>query len=452
MRRAINNKKKRDKASELAEKSGPAVSGRGSQNLNARLSSDLSSVHETARLLTSPMELQQVLEVVVRTVAEALDADAAGLRLLDEETGELRLKATYGLSESYKNKGPVTAGESTLNERALRGEAIVVEDMRRDSHFQKYHEAIGQEGLVSNLSIGLMYRGKGIGIMRLYSKGQRRFGQEDISLARTVASQSAAAITNARLYAEALEGERIARQLRLAGAVQRHLIPRETPQRAGVELAGHYAPCYDVGGDFYDYIPLADGRLIIVIGDVMGKGVPASLAMASLRSSLRAYAEQSESVEELVARANGMFCHDIGLGEFATLFCASLDPTNDRLVYCNCGHEPPIVLRGGRQIDLDQGGTVLGIDPESKYVSAELELEAGDLVLMYTDGLADAVNFEGEPFGRERVIESLRASAQMNAAQVGRNILWLMRKFTGLTPPFDDTALVILKKTDAAQP
>ena len=135
-----------------------------------RLNLDLNSVHETSRLLTGPMDLQQVLEVVVKTAARAIDAEAAGLRLLDENTGELVLKATYRLSDAYKNKGPVTAGESILNKRALSGEPIVVENMLTDPHFRKYHDEIQREGLVSNLSIGLLYKNKGIGIMRLYNK------------------------------------------------------------------------------------------------------------------------------------------------------------------------------------------------------------------------------------------------------------------------------------------
>jgi len=412
-----------------------------------RLNRTLSSVHETSRLLTAPMDLPQVLEIVVRTVAEAIGADAAGLRLLDADTGQLTLKATYNLSPDYINKGPVTAGESTLNLRALAGEAIVVEDMPSDPHFQRYHADIVREGLVSNLTIGLMYRDQGIGILRLYHRRKRSYSEADVRLAQIVAAQSAAAIVNARLYADALEGERVARQVRLAGDVQRHLVPRTAPNVPGLDIAGRYVPCYDVGGDFYDYITLPGGCLILAIGDVMGKGVPASLAMASLRSSLRACAEMIETLDEFLPRVNRMFCRDVSAGDFATLFVARYNPGDSSLIYCNCGHEPPILLRASQVYDLTEGGAVLGIDPAAAYRSSRLTLQAGDLLLLYTDGLPDAVDFAREPFGRQRVIEAAQVSAHLNADQAARNILWLMRKFTGLAARFDDTALVVIKKT-----
>ncbi len=410
------------------------------------LNDGLTSVYETTRLLTSPMDLPQVLEIVVRTVAESLGVHAAGLRLLDKETGMLVLKATYGLSDDYKSKGPVTAKESELNQKALCGQAIVVEDMRTDPHFKRHHDAIIREGVISNLSIGLLFKNKGIGILRLYSKTLRRFSPEDISLARTVASQSASAIVNARLYREALEGERIARQIKLAGEVQRHLIPLTPPDVSGLDLAGIYVPCHDVGGDFYDMIPLSENRLVLAIGDIMGKGIPASLKMATLRSSLRAYSETITSMEELITRVNRMFYHDIELGEFATMFCAFYNSNTAELSYCNCGHEPPILIRNNEVIDLDQGGLVLGVDQNASYSPTQITLESGDMIVMYTDGLGEALNFEREMFGRNRIVNAARATIDMPAHQAAKSILWLMRKFTGLTKRFDDTAIVVLKK------
>ena len=417
-----------------------------------RLNQGLSSVHETTRLLTAPMELQQVLELVVQTVAEALAVDAAGLRLLDEENDTLVLKATFGLSDEYKNKGPVTAAESILNRRALAGVPVVVDDMRTDTSFRRYHDHVVSEGVISSLSIGLRYHDKGIGILRLYSKKPRSFSENDISVARTVASQSAAAIINARLYGEALEGERMARQLRLAGAVQRHLIPVKPPILPGFDIAGVYVPCYDVGGDFYDFIMRGERRVVIAIGDVMGKGVPASLAMAALRSGLRAYAEYVADIAALARHANRMFCDDSVTGEFATLFCAGIDLATAKMTYCNCGHNPPLLIRDGSVIELSGGGTVLGITNDSEYDAQAIELRLDDMLVMYTDGLTDAVNFEREPFGITRVkqaaLSSAAMAADMTAAQVAGNILWLMRKFTGLTQRFDDTAIVVIKRTD----
>ncbi len=413
-----------------------------------QLNEDLTSVHETSRLLTSPMDLPQVLNMVVKTVAEALHMDAAGLRLLDEESGQLILKATFGLSSQYTNKGPVTAAESSLNERALRGEVIIVDDMRTHEHFARYRDQVIAEGIISSISIGLIYKGKGIGILRLYCKHYRQFSYEDISLARTVAAQSAAAIMNARLYREALEGERLARQMKLAGTVQRHLIPQNSPVIEGLDVAGVYVPCYDVGGDFYDFIRLADGKLIIILGDVMGKGVPASLRMASLRAAFRAYAETSLTVTELIERVNHMFSNDVELGEFATAFCCMVDPHTRRMIYCNCGHDPPIRVNTDGKVDrLIGGGTILGLSPDSIYNPVEIELFPNDMIVMFTDGLPDAVNFQSEKFGALRIEAAARECVRLNAEQAAKSIIWQMRKFAGLTRRYDDTAVVVMRKT-----
>ncbi|KPK73581.1 MAG: hypothetical protein AMJ79_15055, partial [Phycisphaerae bacterium SM23_30] len=300
--------------------------------------------------------------------------------------------------------------------------------MQNHPNFQKYHSQIKREGLVSSLTIGLTYRDKGIGVLRLYNKNKRTFSPSDISLAQTVAAQSAAAIINARLYKEALEAERMARQLKLAGAVQQHLIPKIPSNLPGLELAGIYVPCYEVGGDFYDFISLPDRPVILVIGDVMGKGPAASLAMASLRAGLRAYAEQFEKLDDLIRRVNLRFCQDNTFGEFASLFCAEIEPDHHHLTYCNCGHNPPLLLRKHQVIDLSEGGALLGLDPQNPYLLQKIALQKDDLLIMYTDGLADALNFQRQPFGRRRIIDAARDSAHLTAEQAAKNILWLMRK------------------------
>jgi sigma-B regulation protein RsbU (phosphoserine phosphatase) len=290
-----------------------------------RLNQSLASVKETSYLLAGPMELQQVLEIVVRTVAKAIHVDAAGLRLLNKDTDRLVLKATWGLSNDYVKKGAVTAGESMLNALALGGEAIDIKDMRTDPHFIQYHDDIEKEGLVSNLTIGLMYRGEGLGILRLYTRQPRIFSPADIKTAEIVAAQSSAAIVNARLYAEAIDADRINRQMKLAGQVQLHMIPREAPIIEGIEFSGIYVPSYGVGGDFYDFIPLSQERWLVTLGDIMGKGIPASLRMASLRAMIRAFAQSYGSLSDLISAANGLFTAETDVGEFATLFSCEID-------------------------------------------------------------------------------------------------------------------------------
>ena len=411
------------------------------------LNTSLSEVYETSLLLTSPLEIKQVLEIVVKTVAQSLGLDAAGLRLLDDETGRLELKATYQLSDAYISKGPVTATESELNIKALNGEPVIVNNMQTDPNFKRYHDKVKAEGIMSSLSIGLIYRNKGIGILRLYSKKKRYFPPAAIKLAQTIAAQSAAAIVNARLYKEALEGERIARQMKLAGAVQRQLLPANPPQFDGLQCGGSYAPCYDVGGDFYDFVHIKEScKVLFFIGDIMGKGIPASLAMASIRAFIRAYGELDLSVKELVQRVNRSLHHDTLTGEFATAFFGIYSLNDHTLEYCSCGHEPALFFQDGNISKLQAGGMVLGVTSEYECEPETISFSPGNMLVAYTDGLADARNFDNESFGTDRIKVALKESANMTATQSANNITWIMRKFTGLTRRFDDTAIVTLKR------
>jgi len=379
---------------------------------------------------------------------------ACSIRLLDEESGDLKMRSTYGLSEQYRNKGVVSKDDPVVK-AAFAGEAMVLDDMRVDGRV-KYKEATIEEGLVSQLTVAMQFRGKSIGVLRLYSPKPKRFYEDDIYLARAVASQCAVAITNAKLYAEAIEGQRMAEQMRLAGLIQRKMIPEKAPAINGLDIAGTYIPCFDVGGDFYDFLELGQGRVAIAIADVIGKGMPAALMMSCFRSAVRSYAEScdgGDAIEKIINKLNKMASQECSEGEFITLFYAIVDANLKTISYCDCGHEPTLLIRNGRIRELDKGGLVLGLSPEATYEVETLELQEGDCLLFYTDGLIDAVNFDGDLWGREKLLETAKKVADGTAEQVVRNILGYRRRFVGLARQVDDTSIVVVNvnSTSAAK-
>jgi serine phosphatase RsbU (regulator of sigma subunit) len=400
-------------------------------------------IYQITTLVAGKFSLQEVLDKLAETAVRITGVKACSIRLLDEEGSELHMRSTYGLSEEYRNKGPVTKEDPVIM-AAFAGEAVVLDDMRVDGRVG-YKEATIKEGLVSQLTVAMTFRNRAIGVLRLYSPKPRQFNEDDIKLARAVGSQCAVAITNAKLYAEAIEAERIAEQMKLAGAIQRRMIPEKAPVINGLDIAATYIPCFDVGGDLYDFIRINDDCVAIAIADVIGKGIPAAIMMSSFQGAMRAYADtddNKETIKNIVARLNKMACSRCANGEFITLFYAVIDAKKRIVTYCNCGHEPTLLIRDGQIIEMRSGGLVLGIDAEAKYETESVKLADNDYLLFYTDGLVDAANFNGELWGRERMRETVGKFVGDSSEQMIKNLLGYRRRFVGLARQSDDTSVI----------
>src|SRR5258706_1247345 len=300
-----------------------------------------------------------------------------------------------------------------------------------------------REGTVAMLSAGMRYKGKPIGVLRVYTDIERHFSPFQIDLLKAVAAQAAAAIENARLLAETLEAEALEKQVQLAAEVQQRMIPHTPPNMPGIDFAAVYVPCYTLGGDFYDFIPLPDDNIGIVVADVSGKGVPASLIMASVRAALRAHVDNVYYLYEVLRRVNQMLYRDSRPEEFVTLFYGVLDTKNRRLTYCNAGHPPGLLLRDGGLIELASENMVLGVDPNENYKQSIIDLRSGDTLLLYTDGLTDAANFQNHRYGKQRLLEAFKVADQ--ADTIAQAILWDLRKFVGLTQPTDDVTMIVTR-------
>jgi len=420
-------------------------------------------IYQLTTLVAGEFSLQEALDKLAEAAVKITGVKACSIRLLDEQSIDLKMRSTYGLSEEYRNKGAVTKDDPVIK-AAFAGEAVVLDDMRVDGRV-RYKEATIKEGLVSQLTVAMQFRNKPIGVLRLYSPRPKQFYENDIGLARAVASQCAVAITNAKLYARAIEGARIAEQVRLAGLIQRRMIPAEAPLISGLDIAATYIPSFEVGGDFYDFLKAGDSRIIVVIADVIGKGVPAALMMSWFRGAIHAYTDDfrrvlrtdtyaehnsspmraADHTSIAIKHFNRMACAECRDGEFITLFYAIIDAKEKTITYCNCGHEPTVLIRDGKTRDLDKGGLVLGVEAEAEYEIETVKLKDGDSLVFYTDGLIDAANFDGRLWGRENMLETAKKFTSGTAEQMVKNILGYRRRFVGLAEQIDDTSIVVVK-------
>ncbi|OQA00707.1 MAG: Phosphoserine phosphatase RsbU [Planctomycetes bacterium ADurb.Bin401] len=406
-------------------------------------------IYQLITLVAGGFALGEVLDKLARAAVEITGASACSIRLLDDEAGDLKMRSTFGLSEEYRNKGPVTR-EDPVIQAAFAGEAVIIDDMSKDERV-KYKDASEKEGIVSQLTVAMQFKNTPVGVLRLYRPRVGGFTEDDISLIRSVASQCAVAITNAKYYSRALAGEQVAQQVRLASIVQRRMIPESAPDIKGLDIASIYKPCFGVGGDLYDFIRLDEDTLAIAIADVIGKGIPAALMMSSFRGMIRAYADgghMRHTMTEIIRKLNSNACQECRDGEFITLFYAIIDAKDMTITYCNCGHEPTLLWRGGKIRELQKGGLVLGVTKDAEYEIEKINLKNEDRLLFYTDGLIDAVNFDGKIWGVENLFKTFKQCAPGNARDIVNNTLTLRRRFIGLARQTDDTSMVVVRVSD----
>jgi sigma-B regulation protein RsbU (phosphoserine phosphatase) len=242
-------------------------------------------------------------------------------------------------------------------------------------------------------------------------------------------------------------------ELEMAGAVQRSLLPQQSPVFPHLEIAAFSRPAQIVGGDYFDFFPFADNRQGVAISDVAGHGMSSSLIMASLQTMLRTLTQEHESLAELVARINRLCIHNIQFTTFVTLFLASFDPEARRLTYCNAGHNPPMLLRAGADgrgaIEwLSPTGAAVGLTEESTYRDETTDLAPGDVLVLYTDGITETTDPLGDFFGPKRLITLIRQNASLSAHDLVHAIRDGLEGFAEGAAQADDVTIVVMRVTD----
>jgi sigma-B regulation protein RsbU (phosphoserine phosphatase) len=244
-----------------------------------------------------------------------------------------------------------------------------------------------------------------------------------------------------------LEKLRIENQLRIARDVQASLLPAGPPEVAGYDIAAVNLPTWEIGGDYYDYLPLSDGRLGIVVADVSGKGVPAALIMATFRAALRTELRRERRLLDVMEEINRILLESSGTTRFVTAVYGILEPARGRFTYVNCGHNPPLLLGvGGGRTELDRGGPALGVIGEARFEEAAVTLGPGETLALYTDGVVELSDAQGAEYGLDRLEGQLRASARLPAGDMILSVVDSTRAHAGRDGYADDFTLVVVKR------
>ena len=400
---------------------------------------------ELSGLLTrSNFDLERLFEDIVATTTRIMGLKAGVLRLYDEDSGELTIRAYHGLSDRFLAMAPVFDVKSRFS-RLIQNEGILqVLDIEQEPDLY-FKEAARQEGIVSLLAVGLAQDDRIIGALSVYTDRPHRFTEREIRTLRVIANYASIALKMTRLHQAQMEAAAVKQELALAASIQAGILPTEMPVFEGLDIAGHMIPWEKIGGDFYDFIELPRCNLGIAVGDVSGKGIPAALLMFAVRMALRAHVEHEYTAREIIRRVSRAVYRDTKAGQFATLFYGILDVPKRVLTFVNAGHPPPIVLRGHEVITLETGGVPVGLFPDTGYQEEASHVQPGDVVVLYTDGYTDVTNAAGEVFGVDRFTACLQRHREASPARIVQEVDRAVAAFLKEGAMGDDRTLVVLK-------
>src|SRR6266516_6266535 len=416
----------------------------------ARSSDLLALISKVGITLLASATLNETLEQIVSLVFEAVPADRCLIMMRDAGTTELKV-AVARLRDRVGDVGEIRVSRNVLEEVVMRGKSVLTSDAQQDPRFAS--GTVVLQGVSSVLSVPLGVEEKVFGIIYADSPiAEGRFTEDHLKVLTTLASVAAIRVENARLVEARFQQERLERELQLAMEIQQRFQPTAPPIVPGYELQGISFPCYEIGGDYYDFIQREDGRLVIALGDVSGKGTAAALLMSSLHAAVHAQAASHDSLVETISAVNRYLADNIPPNRFVTLFYAELDPDSGAVSFLNAGHNPPLIVHAAGTVEqLSSGGLPLGIKRDADYREGRTQLQRGDVLVIYSDGVTEATSPTGEEFGPTRLYEVVSRNIDASAAGIRDRIESALTKFAQGTSAADDITLVIVKRQAEAK-
>lgn len=414
---------------------------------NARLYRRVDMQHRTLRTLaktsqgfSSILDLDELLEQLAESVRALMDYDSFTIWLLDENKQVLKKRKAIQLAGGRElDEIPLSIGVTGSAARLKR--PMRVEDTMADPRYIASHP-----NLRSEVAVPLMLRDRVVGVLDLESNRLNYYSVDHMRTLALLAPQVASAIENARLYEElAAREQRMEKDLAAARKLQSVLLPNEMPELAGLDIAVGLRPARDITGDLFDFFEYDNGQAAIVFGDSSGKGAAAALYAALVSGLLRSLGRRPRKPSELLRALNNALTERKAEAQYVTLLAMFWDAPARKLTIANAGGLPPIICRGDELLDLRAEGVPVGLLQAREYEEMSADLQAGDLIVLTSDGFLDALNEEGEEYGRERLGQAIRACCSSPVKEIVAEIQRDVSEFAGAAPQFDDQTILILR-------
>jgi sigma-B regulation protein RsbU (phosphoserine phosphatase) len=404
---------------------------------------------DITKTISRSLDLQEVLNLVMDTLDSLIPYDAAGIFLLHsvakaeggEGPREFQAEAVRGYDIDELRDLHLKLGEGFIGHVALSAQPIISPDVRNDPIYINARNETRSEmiaPIISNSEV--------IGVFDLESDELNAYSDDDLQVLMMLASQVAIIIEKVMLHEQLIQKKRLEGQLEVARQVQLELLPASDPQLPGFDISAYNYATEEVSGDYYDWVRIYEDQIGLVIADVSGKGVPAALLMAFLRASLRAATHIGYAPQISMAKVNFLLWESIERNQFITAFYGILDTVNRTLVYANAGHNPPVLLKAnGDARFIESGGLPLGMFRDTRYHQYYVPIEPGEVLVLYTDGVTEAMNPAGEEFGRSRLAQAVRDAAHLPARELIRKVQTEVLKWTDGKGPDDDITFFVIK-------
>jgi serine phosphatase RsbU (regulator of sigma subunit) len=400
----------------------------------------ISALVRAGNELASHRPLPELFRFILDLAIQAVNADR-GVLLTAEESG-LEVRA---------NKGEGFHISRAVRDRVLNsGSSVLVRDTSIDDAFRE-RRSIVEQNIRTLMAVPLQTREQIIGIIYVDSPSlQREFTKDDLSVLTVMANVAAIRIEQTR-FAEIEQARKLmARDLEQAAEIQKSFLPSVAPAVRGLDLAGHNAACRTVGGDYFDFFKYGDSRAALVLGDVSGKGMPASLLMMGLQARVQVLIEEPKNLAEVMTRLNRITSANCPSNRFITFFFCVADGDTGEVAFCNAGHNPPLIVRRSGEVEeLEGGGPVLGILRNIEYDEYRVNLDVGDTLVIYSDGVTEAANVQGDEFDTPRLGEAVARSRTLSAGEIVAEVNRAVAEFTAGAPQSDDITLIVARRVAA---
>jgi sigma-B regulation protein RsbU (phosphoserine phosphatase) len=396
---------------------------------------------EVEKSLSSSLDLDEVLELILDSLLKVVKYDAAAIFLIDKRKQQIEHIKARGFDPALEPDLQLKMGQGLAGWAAQTQKSLIVPNVKEDP---RYIEA--RVETQSGMVVPIISNERIIGVFSTESNELNAYDEDDLELLDAFASLAAISIERARQHQEILEKRKLEEELSIARGIQNTFLPIKHPKMPGFDISGINIPSEKVGGDYYDFISIIENQVGIAIGDVSGKGIPAALIMASFRASLIAEIRNNYAIRSIMFKVNNLLFESTESDTYVTAVYGVLDTKNRIFTFTNAGHNAPIFRRAdGRMEYLLEGGMALGTFENSKYEERPLSLGAGDLIVLYTDGVTEAKNETEEEFGTKRLKQVINDSCRLRASEIQNNIYQAVKDFTGNLPQADDLTMIVIK-------